>query len=205
MARYVLLAFDDNSEAEAFVEAATDGQLYYTKPHPKLPNEVSVNLVRGEVSVRGLWGKPSKFCTCAITEVRDNLVIGSKWGWLIHTGCRLPVQNKWHYLRNQLGLGPTHKGLSGTLLGVIEPQPTDLNVPVGVRSQPPEPQEDPTEDYSKLNLERQGKIREGWGQCHNLHCNRWYKAGTGYYYPGTTRRYAVCSRPCAWVLNNQGR
>ena len=199
MARYVLVQFDDNGEADAFVKALSiEGGVFFMGADGHFRNSTVE-----KVNVLGVFAKPSKFCECA--KPGDNLVRGAKLGWLVHRGCGKPLKNKWQHPRNLIDDGPVHKGLGPLYLGIVEPEPTDGNVPPGQGPQPPRPAEDPNEDYASLNLKTRADANDGWGQCHNLHCNRWYKASEGYWFEGINRTYAVCSRPCAMVLKNQGK
>lgn len=96
MARYVMLEFDDNEEAKAFVKAAQEGLLYYTKQHPTLPNEVSVNQVREGVRPRGMWFKPVNYCECQPQpeDSARNFVRGSKFGIYVHKVCMRPFKGR---------------------------------------------------------------------------------------------------------------
>lgn len=82
MARYVLLAFESNVEAETFVNAVPiEGGVFFIGSDGHF-NNVTVEKTR----VRGLWAKPTKMCECPNTVLR-NFVRGPKFGWYSCAKC----------------------------------------------------------------------------------------------------------------------
>lgn len=99
MAKYVLLEFDEDSEADAFTE--TMGQ-----------NGASVRTA-------GVYKKPTIFCDCP--NPGDKSVLGNKWNWWVHKGCGRPKKGQWQSPRNLLK--PDEK-ISGRrqLISIAEPR-----------------------------------------------------------------------------------
>lgn len=78
MARYVLVEFDDNAKAKAFVEKV-NGE--YGMPQ---------NPERG-FRVRAVWGKPTKFCDCiGARKGMFPYFRAPKSGWWVHSDCGRP-------------------------------------------------------------------------------------------------------------------
>lgn len=203
MARYVLLEVADNQEAEEVVKAVgVMGAIFVMGADGHFKN-----LDPKAVTVRGLFAKPTTFCECPNPGDKSNR--GKKYGWWVHVSCGKPKKGHWQHPRNLLDppdMSPKERSL---YLGVAEPgllQGGSAPNPKGV-SQPPKPVEVAGVDYEALNLSPQTTPNKSAasGQCHNEECSRWYRAGTGYWYLGRTRSYAVCSRPCGKVLHDQGR
>lgn len=86
MARYLLVAIDDNNVADRLI--------------PKLDSLKGVNCV-------GLYGKPTKFCddSCqADVNVSDKRsIFGKKFGWALCPVCHKP-RTRFHMLKNLLEL-----------------------------------------------------------------------------------------------------
>lgn len=73
MAKYVLLAFDSDTEANEFVEAVQD------------------RTSREEFTVRGVWKKPTKFCECTSGNIKQRgWTRGKKFGWWVCDRCHKP-------------------------------------------------------------------------------------------------------------------
>lgn len=96
MARYVILAFDDNKEADAFIAAVEranetgNNHVFYTTPHSTLPNEYGMTgLVKA--FVRGVYMRPTQFCSCA-DKTKGGYTRGKKWGIWVHSTCGLPTK-----------------------------------------------------------------------------------------------------------------
>jgi len=85
MARYVLLAFDDDKEAEAYAKMVQeDGHVIIFHDH-------DIDFDLASVIVRGMWKKPTMFCDC--TDKRKpphGWTRGQKWGWWVCTKCSRP-------------------------------------------------------------------------------------------------------------------
>lgn len=83
MAKYILLSFDNDKDAEEFVQAM---QKQDTSGRPFIPEGVAV---------RGVWKKPTQFCDCALrgrnTKGRA-WTRGKKFGWWVCTVCHKPSQ-----------------------------------------------------------------------------------------------------------------
>lgn len=78
MARYVLLAFDDDKVADVFVEAMQTSQ---RDGMPTVPQRTDV---------RGVYKKPTKFCDCHGIKKRG-FFRGPKWGWWVCSQCGRPT------------------------------------------------------------------------------------------------------------------
>jgi hypothetical protein len=86
MAVYVLLTFDNDGEAKKFVEnVLRDGEV-----GSKQGDLISSDLEWAETSVRGVWKKPTIFCTCVSSDRKVGFTRGRKYGWWVHAGCGKP-------------------------------------------------------------------------------------------------------------------
>jgi hypothetical protein len=75
VAKYVLLQFDDDKDADAFVgETQQEGLLVGTR-WPR-------------VLVRAVYKKPTQFCKC--TSEKPGYSRGKKFGWWVHAACGKP-------------------------------------------------------------------------------------------------------------------
>jgi hypothetical protein len=92
MARYVLLAFDDDQEAIRFAEAAQSEQGITWIPARDHTGDAELDTFLGlDAIVRGMWKKPTMFCDC--TDKRKpphGWTRGQKWGWWVCTKCSRP-------------------------------------------------------------------------------------------------------------------
>jgi hypothetical protein len=82
MARYVLIAFDDNNAAEEFVAALpVQGGVFFmgSDTHFK-------NVDPEKTFVRGIWEKPTKMCECPPGPKRT-YGRGKRTGWYICSDC----------------------------------------------------------------------------------------------------------------------
>lgn len=201
MARYILLEVDDNGEADELVKAVgVAGAVFFMGEDGHFKNADPSN-----VSVRAVFGKPTKFCDCTPNSQQAR---GKKWGWMVHTKCGKPILNRWQHPRNLLSEDDESvAGRRDIYLGVVEPRPEEpVTIPPGQGPQPPKPIEDPEVNYDELPIApREKDNKRGWGECQNVHCKRWYLSDTGYWYNGASRAWGVCSRPCAKVLHDEGR
>jgi hypothetical protein len=82
MARYVLLEFDDDNDAEAFAEMVKHGA-----------PEATMRAV-------GMYKKPTMFCECP--NPGDKSVLGKKYNWWVHKDCGRPKAGHWQNPRNLL-------------------------------------------------------------------------------------------------------
>lgn len=119
MARYVLVEFEENDDAEKFVEAINNGKVFYTTPHRKLEGEFSVVQPNGDTTVRALFAKPTQFCQCS--NPGDRSVRGAKFGWYVHAACGKPKQSSWQHPRNLLDPPDLPTRQRSCYLGIVEP------------------------------------------------------------------------------------
>lgn len=82
MAKYVLLEFDNDDEAEAFTSVLQD--------------DIETAVMRAV----GVYKKPTIFCDCS--NPGDKSVLGAKWGWWVHKECGRPKKGNWQNPRNLL-------------------------------------------------------------------------------------------------------
>jgi hypothetical protein len=84
MARYVILEFDDNDAAGAFLEVVKDPYLMDGFPDG--------------VKAVALYAKPTRFCECGKER---NLIKGASLGWFVCATCKLAYRT-WQYPDNLL-------------------------------------------------------------------------------------------------------
>jgi hypothetical protein len=101
MARYVLVEFDNNGDAEGFVTTITD------------PSNT------GFVRIVGVYMKPTQFCKCS--NPGDKSLRGQKYGLMVHKDCGKPKVGVWQSPRNLLleNEKPAGRKLS---LNLVEPR-----------------------------------------------------------------------------------
>lgn len=75
MAKYILLQFNDDKEADAFASTIADA------------GEAS------SLTVRGVFKKPTMFCDCVKGTSPEKNVKGNKWGWWLCKVCHKPKKN----------------------------------------------------------------------------------------------------------------
>jgi hypothetical protein len=84
VARYVLLSFDDNDDAEVFIANLHDvGYL--------MSVDTRTGVRKLAAAVRGLWAKPTKYCECK-GGGRSGFTRGKKYGWWVHVNCGKPTK-----------------------------------------------------------------------------------------------------------------
>lgn len=94
MARYVILAIEDNQVADALIGAIGrgGGHVLITTPTP-LGDEgkqtFQIGPLKG-VFVRGLYMKPTQFCACA--DKSGGYTRGKKYGLWVHSKCLKPTR-----------------------------------------------------------------------------------------------------------------
>lgn len=100
MAKYVVVEFDNNEEADAFVSTLQG-------------DAASMRVV-------GVYQKPTKFCECA--DPGDRSTLGQKYNWYVHAACGRPKKLVWQKPRNMM---KPEEVLSQrkVLLSVQEPRP----------------------------------------------------------------------------------
>lgn len=78
MARYVLVEFEDNAKAKAFVEKVNG-------------ENAAIDMPARGFRVRAVWPKPTKFCECTKADrSQSSYRRGEKTGWWIHAVCGRP-------------------------------------------------------------------------------------------------------------------
>lgn len=84
MAKYVLIAFEDDATADTFVEATQENGLVVGEG----PN-VFTHMTP---EVRAVYKMPTIFCTCTVGKGGRGFTRGKKWGWWVHSTCGKPTQ-----------------------------------------------------------------------------------------------------------------
>lgn len=118
MARFVMISIPDNAEAAAFVEALQGGTVLYSKPHPTLEGEVSINKPTTEWEAVALWADPTKLCEChppwrlpnhkePSAGLQCNIAKSVNYGWLVCTQCNKPHPHQVQHPKNLLNAGET--------------------------------------------------------------------------------------------------
>jgi hypothetical protein len=113
MARFVMISIPDNKEADAFVAALQDGYVMYSKPHPTLENEVSINKPETEWQAVALWADPTKLCEChppwklpnakePAVGLQCNAARSVNYGWLVCMQCNKPHPHQYQHPKNLL-------------------------------------------------------------------------------------------------------
>jgi hypothetical protein len=105
MARYILLAIEDNAQVDS-VQGVLDE-----------------NFIRGEVV--GVWFKPKLFCECPRGALQMSR--GKTYGAWVHT-CGKPIRGFWQHPRNLYRTDGLSSYEQGCYLGIVEPQ--DGKMPV---------------------------------------------------------------------------
>ena len=83
MAKYVLLAFDSDAEADEFVAAVSRFDIKQQN------TEGFIDTVKA--TVRGIWKKPTKFCECTSGNIKQRgWTRGKKFGWWVCDKCYKP-------------------------------------------------------------------------------------------------------------------
>lgn len=90
MAKYVVVQFDNNDEADSFVQTISSG-------FDHLSSNANAN-----IQIVAVFQKPTLFCECATPS--ENSVRGSKWGWWLcrNPGCGKPKRGQFQQPRNLL-------------------------------------------------------------------------------------------------------
>lgn len=90
MARYILLAVDDNDAAQKLVDMIEkwDNTIEIaTNPEATIAEDVALEQI--SVFVRGMYAKPTIFCSCAMNK-NSSFTRGKKYGWMVHAQCGKP-------------------------------------------------------------------------------------------------------------------
>jgi hypothetical protein len=85
MARYVLLRFDDDDQADHFVEAIKQNDVFFSHKNPD--GTGNYGYITGVQPV-GVFQSPTKFCDCENKLAPS--VRSKKYGWWVHPHCRKP-------------------------------------------------------------------------------------------------------------------
>lgn len=109
MAKYVLLQFDDDEEADEFVKGAQE--VGYA-----LSASEKSSMWKSFFIVVGVFKKPTLFCDC--TGKDDKSARGTKWGWWLHKACGKPKRGMTHHPWNLLH--PGEKLTNNPYIGVRE-------------------------------------------------------------------------------------
>src|SRR2546423_1462288 len=85
MAKYVLVEFDDDAEADKLVEFIGDGIVI---PAPQEGGAWQYLKPR----IRAVFKKPTKFCDCSMGKNAKSFTRGKKYGWWVHAACGKPTR-----------------------------------------------------------------------------------------------------------------
>ncbi len=64
MARYIVLEFSDNKEADDFVESFQQGSVFFARPHPTLEGHFSQVRPHEPANIVGYYMRPTLACDC---------------------------------------------------------------------------------------------------------------------------------------------
>lgn len=88
MAKYVLLTFERDAEADEFAEMVKHGDVgVYVSRREGDPHAWQKVFCK----LRGVFKKPTKFCSCTSTRKRG-FTRGRKYGWWVCSMCGRPTQ-----------------------------------------------------------------------------------------------------------------
>lgn len=108
MARYVVLEFDDNVDADNFVKAVQGDQIFVGVEHKTLPGQYNVVRPTNDFDVVGLYMRPRLACTCRQEgkwTKQDGYTRGLKYGLWVHNGCGKPSSVALESWGSRVGLG----------------------------------------------------------------------------------------------------
>lgn len=100
--RLVLLQFDDNAAAEAYVASlANGGKVFASVP---ISDEGEYRVVEADMSLRGFFAQPTRMCECGPSKF---LLAGrsDKFGWYVCRNCKRAKPHTTHLLKNLLKPG----------------------------------------------------------------------------------------------------
>jgi hypothetical protein len=126
MARYLLLTFDNDGDADAFAQSLKDGTVFHEWKNPEGDGGHYGYLDSEHVTLRAVWQKPTKFCECKNPGERQPL--SAKYQWRVHVECKKPIAGQMQHPRNllePLDQVPRHTERS-IYLGVVEGQKKKL-------------------------------------------------------------------------------
>lgn len=94
MAYYVLLAFDSDSDAKTFardlVESGGTSSVITQGPIEDPEYVLERDVHTAEVTLHGVWRKPTQFCTCNRNPRQGGFTRGKKYGWWVCAACGKP-------------------------------------------------------------------------------------------------------------------
>lgn len=91
MAKYVLLAFDNDDEADKFVEETQAQRAVWITSTDVPDRDTDCNgMLELACDVRGVYRKPTKFCSCTSLKHRG-FSRGKKYGWWVCAQCGKPT------------------------------------------------------------------------------------------------------------------
>lgn len=95
MARYVLVAFDKDSDADEFVAAVErpGGFFFLGRDGHFRTTNIPDDPTQGQTFVRGMWQKPTKFCECQPSGKKQErgYTRSKKYAWWVHADCGKPT------------------------------------------------------------------------------------------------------------------
>lgn len=83
MAKYVLLAFDDDAQADAFVKTTQENGLVVNEGESVFKFYVPL--------IRAVFKRPTLYCTCKYNKNDRGFTRGKKYGWWVHS-CGKPTK-----------------------------------------------------------------------------------------------------------------
>lgn len=86
MARYVLVAFDDNEKADQFVAACQNTGVVAAV------TLTDTSLTHFAPEVRAVYMKPTLFCDCTVDKKGRGFTRGKKYGLWVHSACGKPTR-----------------------------------------------------------------------------------------------------------------
>lgn len=91
MARYVVMSFKDNEEAERFVAAVARGAVFLGTPDGEGDDHYGP-LSEGALA-RAMYMQPTQFCSCGTPAKGDaGFTRGTKYGLWVHSACGKPTK-----------------------------------------------------------------------------------------------------------------
>jgi len=117
MARFVMIRFEDNAEADTFVEAARGGTVMHSVPSQAAEGEYEIKMSNAEAIA--MWADPTKMCEChppwklpnpmhKEQGLQCNPARSAKFGWLVCTNvvdgkvCAKPHPHQFQHPKNLL-------------------------------------------------------------------------------------------------------
>lgn len=91
MAKYVLLQFDNDDEADKFVKETQEQRAVWTDNPDGLGGVNNDGFLELACFVRGVWKKPTKFCECKGDMRKRAFTRGRKYGWWVCNKCGKPT------------------------------------------------------------------------------------------------------------------